>query len=278
MKRLFLVIFGISALIVTILVFHREILTTITFMYSRPHRALSDKDLDERIAQTDAGIAVFNEGLGSLPGNPADRSLDDHANARGLKEQRKEALAERSELMAEKAFRTRKSDYLLLAGLVVSAVVFLESTRRMLRDRDPRARKRAIFREGLTKEIADERLAKSAKAAARRLESMGAVDPRLSRLKPGISSRQEVINALGQPHERTVFLEFEAWIYYLPRSGNAAPLEEEAAEDDVWSSDTKPSPRDRKDHTPVTVLFSGNLVHDLSIGTIRNQKDMRRIL
>ncbi|HUT52872.1 MAG TPA: hypothetical protein VM658_05730 [bacterium] len=280
MKRIFLYIFLAAAAVVLAVVFHRELLGAITFLYARPNRDLTDQELDARIASVGAELAQIQGHYDGLPGKLPDRSLSQHATARELMDQSESVVEQWQALQAEQAWRRTRNSYLPHAGLLISALVFLDTARRIRRDRDPRVRRREKFQQGLNRELARERGAKPAQAAARRAEAMSAVDPRLASLKPGSSVRQDVMSILGQPHERTVFLEYEAWIYYLPSARPGAEADADAGtEDDPWgTAQPEPEPRARKELTPVTVLFSGNLVHDLSIGTIRDQKDMRRIL
>jgi hypothetical protein len=276
MKRVLIYIFLAAAVAVPGLIFHRELINAVTFLYSRPNRELTDQELDARIAAVGAELAVIQGKYDGLPADLKDRSLSEHATGRELIDQSEGLLLQWRSLQTEKAWRRTRTGLVPYAALLASALVFLETARRLMRDRDPRARRHLKFQRHMERELVRERGAKPGQAAARRAEAVNAVDPRLAGLKPGSSTRQDVVNLLGQPHERTVFLEYEAWIYHLqsPAGGESASPQDGAGS----AARPEPGPGSRPGLTPVTVLFSGNLVHDLSIGTIRDQKDMRRIL
>ena len=285
LKRLFLVLFGVVALIVLGLAYRREILAAITFISSRPYRQLPDEELDIRIAETEAELAMINKNLQGLSSRLSDPSIGDHAALRDLREQAKKPIAAYDNLLAEQQWRHHRMNYLFIVGFIVSALVFLETFRQMLLSRNPQQRKRQTLRKQLDQEIAAERAARLAPgpgAEARKALDFSRADPRLALLVPGISTRQDVINSLGQPSERTIFLELEAWTYYLPDPAKAKPDRGPAPkpEDEVWGTldqEFKNSKTDQ-DLMPVTIIFKNNVVHDLSIGVIKDRKDMRRIL
>jgi hypothetical protein len=255
MRRLITVIILVSALIVVGIVYHRPILTAIEFLYNRPYRELSDEELDRRITEVEARISAIDSKLSGVPSDPRSRSFSDLAGARDLRSMMKEPLALRRGLLAEKRWRSRRIDYLFLAGLIISTLVFLEVNRRVILHRDPSVRRRRKFDRKLDVEL--DRESREQDAARIRAE-LRKVDPRLSRLVPGSSSKKDVTNLLGDPDERTLFLEMEAWIYHLPPEKLAA------------------GPDERRQ--PVTVLFKGGTVRDLSIGSVKDKETTPRSL
>ena len=275
MKKFFIIFFLVLISLVAVMVYHKEIISALEFVFMRPYRGLSAEDLEMKIGEVDVQLKVINEKLDRLSSS---RSLGNVSAARDLRDQSKPILVRREGLFHEKAWREKRIYYYFKAGFVISFLLFLILARRTLYHRDPSTKKREKFRKKMGWDKPGLLIAGSGSASGSR-PAKG-----ISLLTTGKSTRQDVINLLGEPSQRTTSLDFETWTYSLPLDKAKSVIPEESIEFElIKEREAKgkgsPSPGSFENAlVPVIIHFEGDLLHDLSVGMSNGKTNGGRIL
>lgn len=271
MKKLFIIFFLIAAFIITGLAFHKKIISALTFISMRQHRALSDEQIEKRLEEVGGRIDVLDRNLGRLPQRSSDHSLDDRANVRDIASSAKELIADREMLLAEQDWRKKRVHHFFLAGFILSLLTFLELTRRVINYRVPKGRRNR----GLWGQAGSGVVAPAPRTAA--------VEP-VDALTPGKSNQQETINLLGEPEKRASATGVDTWTFIIPLGKAQDLVPEKILEfellnmrDADQNQGAAPS-HGQSSFVTLIVTFRADLVHDVRVDTITDSMETGRTL
>jgi hypothetical protein len=198
MRRLVAILL-VAVLFVATLAYWSPVLGFFENLYNRPYQNLTDQQLRAEIATAEGMVTILAEqslGLAARPADPG-ATLDTRESWAEVNQ----ASVRLRQLRAKLAYRVERVRYFLIGGFGAAFLVFFLFFRDAYRAVMPGARDRERGRAQMVavpKAVPREAAPASA-PAAEPAERLGGIDSRLSRLRIGRSSEQQVTKALGLP-------------------------------------------------------------------------------
>jgi hypothetical protein len=269
--NIFLFLFLMTIVVLSFMLFHKQLAEPTTLLVSSQYYDVSDKELNNKIKALDNELNISDKNISIAAAKM--RSNNYAAKQEYMFEinKMKELLRVRRSYINEKTIRAKKLRWAFGIAFIVCLVIFIDLNRRVILYRDPRRRKKLRIKKQMAKW---DKIPKTERPTEVALENTAAPPPGIF---PGKTTMENIVHLIGEPHQRSTFQGLEVWIYFL----EPGYIKEKIGITEL------PPPQELENQTghpdaqrliPLSIIFRSHIAQNYALAKIDDAAGMQRFL